>query len=81
MLLLSCRLYRAAQIFHFPDSDAFTFAILPMGCIFVYTAIYLYSKDKKPVVQTQPGMGQQGTLLGVFYRFVIKHRSLNVLAF
>ena len=36
---------RAPQIFHFPDSDAFTWAIMPLGFIFVYFSISHHAKQ------------------------------------
>uniref|UniRef100_A0A7S3KW12 Cytochrome b561 domain-containing protein n=1 Tax=Amphora coffeiformis TaxID=265554 RepID=A0A7S3KW12_9STRA len=39
---------RMPQIFHFPDSDAFTFAILPLGTILIYFAIAYYSRKMEP---------------------------------
>ena len=36
------------QILHFADSDAFTFAIMPLGAILIYFVIGNYSKKMKP---------------------------------
>jgi len=35
---------RAPQIFGFPDSDAFTFAIIPLGFLFIFFAIFFHSR-------------------------------------
>ena len=54
-MVLACILFYAAalmpalnrlpQILHFEDSDAFTFAIMPLGILFVYFAIRSYAKQ------------------------------------
>lgn len=52
---------RAPQIFGFPDSDTFTFAILPLGFILIFISVCYYSRQMK-LEQQQKQQSEGGGL-------------------